>query len=82
MAKVILGGNGIGVWSALGLLFIALKLTGNVTWSWFWTLCPFWLPLGIVFSALIFIGGVYLVGWTVDELKWRRKFGGIPRIKQ
>lgn len=34
----------------LGLLFIALKLTGNITWSWWWVLSPFWIPLvvGIV----------------------------------
>lgn len=25
---------------ALTLLFIALKLTGQIDWSWWWALCP------------------------------------------
>jgi hypothetical protein len=36
----------------LGLIFITLKLTGYITWSWLWVLSPFWIPLGI----LILIG--------------------------
>jgi hypothetical protein len=36
----------------LGLIFITLKLTGHITWSWLWVLAPFWIPLGI----LILIG--------------------------
>jgi hypothetical protein len=36
----------------LGLIFITLKLTGYITWSWLWVLSPFWIPIGI----LILIG--------------------------
>ena len=34
--------GGIGFMSLLGLLFIGLKLTGYITWSWWWVLAPFW----------------------------------------
>lgn len=34
------------------LMFIVLKLTGNIGWSWFWVLSPFILPF-IVFSFLV-----------------------------
>jgi hypothetical protein len=27
----------------LTLLFIGLKLTGQITWSWIWVLSPIWL---------------------------------------
>jgi hypothetical protein len=37
----------------LGLIFITLKLTGYITWSWLWVLSPFWIPLGI--AVLIFL---------------------------
>jgi len=36
----------------LGLIFITLKLTGHITWSWWWVLSPFWLPLSIVFGII------------------------------
>jgi hypothetical protein len=31
----------------LGLIFITLKLTGHITWSWLWVLAPFWIPICI-----------------------------------
>jgi len=32
------------------LIFITMKLTGNITWSWVWVLCPFWI------SFLLWVG--------------------------
>lgn len=32
----------------LGLIFITLKLTGHIAWSWLWVLSPFWVPVSIV----------------------------------
>lgn len=29
----------------LGFVFIALKVFGIVTWSWFWVLSPFWISV-------------------------------------
>jgi len=42
----------IGFWSILGLIFIILKLTGYIAWSWLWVLAPFWIPVSIF---LIFV---------------------------
>lgn len=41
----------------LGLIFITLKLTGHITWSWLWVLAPFWMPFAIfvVFFIIIFL---------------------------
>ena len=38
---------------ALGLLFITLKLTGVITWSWWWVLSPFWIPIAIFLVAFL-----------------------------
>lgn len=52
----------MGFISWLTLLFIGLKLTGYIAWSWWWVLSPLWLPLVLVFfGALIFIGIVEIV---------------------
>ena len=48
----------LGFFSLLGLLFIALKLTGVITWSWWLVLLPLYFGLAIV---AIFLGGVALI---------------------
>jgi hypothetical protein len=45
------------IFGILGLIFITLKLTGHITWSWLWVLAPFWIPLAI---ALVIILGVFI----------------------
>lgn len=42
----------------LGLLFIALKLTGFIAWSWWWVLAPLWGPALFVILLLVIAGGV------------------------
>lgn len=37
----------------LAVLFIALKLTGYVTWSWLWVLSPLWIPLAAVIGSFL-----------------------------
>jgi len=44
--------------SLLLLLFIALKLTGHITWSWWWVLSPIWIPIAItvvLFSVWVLV---------------------------
>ena len=35
--------GGLGFGGALTLLFVGLKLTGYIGWSWWWVLSPLWL---------------------------------------
>ncbi len=34
--------GGIGIFGLLGVLFVGLKLTGFIDWSWWWVTAPFW----------------------------------------
>lgn len=51
---------GISFTGALALIFIILKLTGTIDWSWLWVTIPLWggfaLLLVIIFFLLIFEG--------------------------
>jgi len=40
----------------LAILFIALKLTGHVQWSWLWVLCPIWIPVSVAIGLLVVFG--------------------------
>lgn len=44
---------GLSFCQVLTLIFIVLKLTGYITWSWFWVLSPVIIPVGIVLVILI-----------------------------
>lgn len=46
---------GPGVGGLLGVLFVALKLTGQIDWSWFWVLAPFWIPFAIFLGIIGFM---------------------------
>jgi hypothetical protein len=50
--------NGMGFFSALTLLFIGLKLTGYINWSWLWVLSPF---IGS-FCVLLILGVIVAIG--------------------
>lgn len=41
------GGGSLFI-SLLTILFIGLKLTGYIDWSWWWVLSPLWIPLALV----------------------------------
>lgn len=46
---------GLGVCDVLGIVFIVLKLVGVISWSWWWVLAPFWIPLAIVVVCLVIL---------------------------
>jgi uncharacterized protein (DUF983 family) len=43
--------------SLLTILFIGLKLTGHITWSWWWVLSPLWISalIGLTILAIVLI---------------------------
>ena len=47
--------TGIGFTGLLQILFIALKLTGFIDWSWIWVLSPIWISiiLWVVIAVVI-----------------------------
>jgi hypothetical protein len=54
--------NGIGFPSLLTLLFVALKLTHVVNWSWWWVMSPMLIVFGIVLVCGVVVG--VIVGLT------------------
>jgi len=54
--------SSLGLSSVLFIVFLVLKLTGLVAWSWWWVLAPMWIPAVAVILVLAFIGVVILLG--------------------
>lgn len=51
--------GGIGFVGLLTILFIGLKLTGYIAWSWWWVLSPIWITFLVV--MLIFLIGLIVI---------------------
>lgn len=52
--------SGIGFAGLLTIVFITLKLTGVIAWSWWWVLSPLWIGFAIFLALLILLA---LVAW-------------------
>lgn len=44
--------------SLLLVLFIGLKLTGYVDWSWWWVMAPLW--VGVLVAVAVALAAVYV----------------------
>ena len=45
--------GGIGFTGLLTILFVALKLTKVIAWSWWWVLSPIWISFGLGIAFVI-----------------------------
>jgi hypothetical protein len=48
--------TGISLTMVLFIVFLILKLTNNIDWSWWWVTSPLWIGLAIVIAVLLIIG--------------------------
>lgn len=53
MANEVKGNGGIGFCGLLAIVFIVLKLTKVISWSWWWVLSPIWIPMALVVVLLL-----------------------------
>jgi hypothetical protein len=56
--------GGIGFAGMLTILFIGLKLTGYINWSWWWVLSPLWISFSI---AVIILTIIAIVAGFLDR---------------
>lgn len=70
--------GGIGFGGLLAIVFITLKLTHVIDWSWWWVLAPLWGSLVLILGCLVlgvaFLAVIGLVARAVAKLVsiWNR----------
>ena len=47
--------SGIGFGGILFIVFLILKLTNVIAWSWWWVTAPLWIQIAIAIVIFIFI---------------------------
>ena len=60
-------GSGIGFGGLLFVVFLVLKLTGVIAWSWWWVPAPLWIPVTV--AAVL---GLVALSMYVMSLLWSR----------
>jgi hypothetical protein len=52
--------NSLGLGTILFLIFMVLKLTNYIDWSWWWVTAPLWIPILIIgiigLIAIVYLG--------------------------
>jgi hypothetical protein len=51
--------NGLGLGMVLFLIFMTLKLTGDINWSWWWVTSPLWIPILVLLAVFTGVGIAY-----------------------
>lgn len=72
--------DSIGFTGLLGLLFIALKLTGVIAWSWWWVLSPLWGPASLVLISVVLYVAYRFIKDVRAERRLRRKLAQVRRV--
>lgn len=44
--------GGLGLASVLTIVFVTLKLTDHIDWSWWWVLSPLWISFGLAIIVM------------------------------
>jgi hypothetical protein len=57
--------SGIGIGMVLFIVFLVLKLTGTINWSWWWVTSPLWIPF---VAAVVILGIVGLIAAIIEQL--------------
>ena len=61
----------IGITTILFVVFLVLKLTGVISWSWWWVTAPLWIP--ICFGLIVAI--IFIIARVIIRKKKMRKHG-------
>jgi membrane-associated HD superfamily phosphohydrolase len=68
MTKVSTSKDGIGFCGLLTILFIGLKLTRYINWSWWWVLTPLWLPFMAAITVMVLVLSFAGLSWILAKI--------------
>lgn len=58
MKTEVVNKGGVGICGWMFLIFLTLKLTGYIGWSWWWVTAPLWGPFVLSIAIIGVIGAI------------------------
>jgi hypothetical protein len=55
--------SGISIGMLLFFIFMTLKLTGNIDWSWWWVTSPLWIPIVLLLIIAAVMSAYALIAY-------------------
>lgn len=73
--------TGLSLTTTLFVIFLVMKLTGNITWSWIWVTCPLWITTAAIVGVVLL---ATLLGAPITLVRKARRtnWTGRPRISR
>ena len=65
--KIQIGGGGFSLCTVLFLVFLILKLTGVIAWSWWLVFLPLIIYAGFIVLALLFVAILAIIALIADR---------------
>jgi hypothetical protein len=66
-------GGGIGLAGVLGVVFVVLKLTGHIDWSWWWVLSPWWISFALAGVVILLVIAWAVVASVLEQGRLNRR---------
>ena len=70
--------SGLSLTAVLFIVFLILKLTGNIDWSWWWVTSPLWIPVALGLSiaciAIVILIVALIFGSSIDDIKEKAEY--------
>lgn len=60
--KTVRVSSGVSLSTVVFIVFLILKLTNVIDWSWWWVTAPLWIPFAVLIAicTVLFIVGVFI----------------------
>jgi hypothetical protein len=82
--KVVVGRSGPSLFTLTFIVFLVLKLTGHIDWSWWYVTAPLWAPVLFIIGALAGAGIVFAIIYGIKAIfraRRRRKYEKLLKAK-
>jgi Transmembrane Fragile-X-F protein len=59
--------NSLSLSLVIFVVFLTLKLSGVIDWSWWWVISPLWLPFALVLAVIGIISIFALIAVLIND---------------
>ena len=57
----------------LFIVFLVLKLTNVINWSWWWVTAPLWIPIAILIGIALFGIAILALAFIIEMISSKKK---------